>query len=120
MFEKLLNDDAFFECERARLPTKDGKPRRSEDVWQHFFEANSWIFGYGLKLVACEPLDEKKMERITTGANIFTGAGKRSDAVMRSKGYISSLVFVKLRPTRHPCLRRLLTDLRMSIGCTRM
>jgi hypothetical protein len=104
MFDKLLTNDACFESERARIPTKGGKPGRCEDVWQRFFEANSWIFGYGLKLVACEPLDEKKMERITTGANIFTGAGKRSDAVMRSKGYISSLVFCEIKTHQTPLL----------------
>lgn len=69
----------------------------SEKVWQNFFEENPWIFGYGLNLVACEPLDDGKLERITTGANIFTGAGKRSDAVMRSKGFISSLLLCEIK-----------------------
>ncbi|HEX6341379.1 Shedu immune nuclease family protein [Umezawaea sp.] len=92
VFEKLLTDKEFFEQERVRLE-KVGP----EALWQAFFEANTWIFGYGLKLVACEPLDPEKMERITTGANIFTGAGKRVDAILRSKGYISSLLFCEIK-----------------------
>ncbi|RSM48664.1 DUF4263 domain-containing protein [Amycolatopsis balhimycina DSM 5908] len=98
VFEKLLDDADYFQHEQEML---DKKP---EAIWQRFFEANPWIFGYGLNLIACEPLDERKMERITTGANIFTGAGKRSDAVMRSKGYISSLAFCEIKTHRTPLL----------------
>ncbi|MGW7426115.1 Shedu anti-phage system protein SduA domain-containing protein [Streptomyces sp. NPDC054813] len=68
-----------------------------EAVWQGFFEENSWMFGYGLTLVACGLIDDGKPERITTRANIFAGAGKRSDAVMRSKGFISSLRFCEIK-----------------------
>jgi hypothetical protein len=48
-------------------------------------------------LVAMEGLDDGKLERITTGANIFRGAGKRSDAILRSRGYISSLLFCEIK-----------------------
>ncbi|MFD3380977.1 MULTISPECIES: Shedu anti-phage system protein SduA domain-containing protein [unclassified Streptomyces] len=88
-FRQLLNDPEFFERERGAAGP--------EAVWQGFFEENPWIFGYGLNLVACGPFDDGKLERITTGANIFTGAGKRSDAVMRSKGFISSLLFCEIK-----------------------
>lgn len=98
-FKKMLEDQEFFESEQQRL----GKTR-PEDVWQNFFESNSWIFGYGLHLVACEPLDDRKLEQITTGANIFTGAGKRSDAVLRSRGYISSLTFCEIKRHDTPLL----------------
>jgi hypothetical protein len=101
IFKKLLNDDEFFEKERARLDKKGAKA-----VWQHFFESNLWIFGYGLNLISCEPLDDKRLERITTGANIFTGAGKRSDAVMRSKVYISSLTFCGIKTHRTELLAK--------------
>ncbi|TXL87236.1 Shedu anti-phage system protein SduA domain-containing protein [Streptomyces sp. IB2014 016-6] len=87
-FQKLLTDPDFFEQEGRSGP---------EAVWQGFFEENPWIFGYGLNLIACEPLDDGKLERITTGANIFSGAGKRSDAVMRSKGFISSLLLCEIK-----------------------
>jgi hypothetical protein len=99
MFDRLLKDDAYFEQERTRLRTK-----RSEDVWQAFFESNPWIFGYGLKLIACRPFDDGKLERITSGANIFTGAGKRIDAVMRSRGFVSSLLFCEIKTHTTPLL----------------
>ncbi|MFJ2257315.1 Shedu anti-phage system protein SduA domain-containing protein [Streptomyces sp. NPDC087844] len=88
-FRQLLNNPEFFEWEHGEAGP--------EAVWQGFFEENPWIFGYGLNLVACGPLDDGKLERITAGANIFTGAGKRSDAVMRSKGFISSLLFCEIK-----------------------
>jgi len=93
-FESLLTDPEYFEREKRRLGKQD------EGVWQSFFENNQWIFGYGLKLVVVDALDDVKLERITTGANIFEGAGKRSDAVMRSRGYISSLLFCEIKTHR--------------------
>ena len=56
-----------------------------------------WIFGYGLTLLACEKFSDKKLEQITSGANIFTGAGKRSDAVMRTKGFLQTLLFAEIK-----------------------
>jgi hypothetical protein len=41
-FERLLLDANYFDTERERL--RSGP----EGVWQDFFEANTWIFGYGL------------------------------------------------------------------------
>jgi hypothetical protein len=95
-FEDLLGDSDFFEAERLRLG------EGPEKVWQSFFEENQWIFGYGLRLVSTEAMDDGKLERITAGANIFQGAGKRSDAIMRSRGYIGSLLFceIKTRKTK--------------------
>ncbi|MEO3852967.1 Shedu immune nuclease family protein [Streptomyces sp. B8F3] len=66
-------------------------------MWQAFFEANQWIVGYGLNLIACESINDGKPECITTGANIFGGAGKRIDAIMRSKGLISSTLFCEIK-----------------------
>lgn len=96
-FNSLLTDPEFFENYRQELKKPGKKAPGTESVWQTFFENNSWIFGYGLSLVACEAVDKDKLERITTGASIFTGAGKRADAVMRSKGLISSLVFCEIK-----------------------
>lgn len=90
-FESLLRDSAFFSAERERL----GKT--PETLWQAFFEENTWIFGYGLTLVTHDSLTDGKLERITTGANIFTGAGKRIDAIMRSRAMISSLLFCEIK-----------------------
>ena len=91
-FDRLLTDPDYFQQEESRATT-----RGAEAVWQAFFEANQWIFGYGLNLIACESIDDGKLERITTGANIFGGAGKRIDAIMRSKGLISSMLFCEIK-----------------------
>lgn len=91
-FERLLTDSDYFQQEESLATT-----RGAEAVWQAFFETNQWIFGYGLNLIACESIDDGKLERITTGANIFGGAGKRIDAIMRSKGLISSMLFCEIK-----------------------
>jgi hypothetical protein len=106
IFKSLLTDPEFFEERRLELQKPGKQAPGDESVWQHFFENNQWIFGYGLSLIACEALDGDKLERITTGANIFTGAGKRSDAVMRSKGFISSLVFGEIKTPAAPLLEK--------------
>ena len=90
-FAQLLTDPEFFSRERARLTLT------TEGIWQSFFEENVWIFGYGLTLVACEKFSDKKLEQITSGANIFTGGGKRSDAVMRTKGFLQTLLFAEIK-----------------------
>jgi hypothetical protein len=90
-FDHLLRDPAFFQAERAQLGEKP------EGVWQRFFEENTWIFGYGLTLVACEKFDDAKLEQMTTGRNVFTGGGKRSDAVMKTKGFLQTLLFAEIK-----------------------
>ncbi|MDX1870684.1 Shedu immune nuclease family protein [Mycolicibacterium sp. 120266] len=106
IFKSLLTDPAFFEQRRLELQKPGKQSPGDEGVWQNFFEKNQWIFGYGLSLIACEALDGEKLEKFTTGANIFTGAGKRSDAVMRSKGFISSLVFGEIKTPAAPLLEK--------------
>ncbi|MFD8440640.1 Shedu anti-phage system protein SduA domain-containing protein [Streptomyces microflavus] len=91
-FKRLLDDADYFQQEESRATT-----RGPEAVWQAFFEANQWIFGYGLNLIACESIDDGKLERMTTGADIFGGSGKRIDAIMRSKGLISSMLFCEIK-----------------------
>ena len=90
-FERLLSDPAYFKSERSRLA-----PDSPERVWQIFFEANKWIFGYGLSYVFLSSLNDKKLEQITTGRDLG-GAGKRSDAVMKTQAAISSLCFVEIK-----------------------
>ncbi|MFI0242963.1 Shedu anti-phage system protein SduA domain-containing protein [Streptomyces sp. NPDC016845] len=91
-FERLLTDPDYF-AEQESLATTRG----AEAVWQAFFEANQWIFGYGLNLIACESVTDGKLEHITAGANIFGGGGKRIDAIMRSRGLISSMLFCEIK-----------------------
>ena len=90
-FDKLLIDPNFFTAKLQQHSTT------GEGVWQKFFEANTWIFGYGLKLVACSKFNDRKLEQITSGANAFTGGGKRSDALMRTRGFVQTLLFAEIK-----------------------
>ncbi len=94
IFDRLLNDDAFFTDKQAEW----GK-RTRERSWQHFFEMNHWIFGYGLTYVFTSPLDDKKLEQVTSGHQ-FNKAGKRTDGLLKTKGVISSLCFVEIKHDR--------------------
>jgi hypothetical protein len=91
-FESMLDDPDYF----ARR-MKERHKVRPEDTWQAFFEENTWIFGYGLALVACHGYTDTKLEVITTGASVFTGAGKRADAAMRTRGFIQGLLFAEIK-----------------------
>lgn len=91
-FEQMLEDPDFF---AGRMTARN--KTRPEDVWQAFFEENRWIFGYGLSLVACDGYTDSKLEVITSGANVFTGAGKRIDAAMRTRGFVQSLLFAEIK-----------------------
>lgn len=96
-FESLLRDASYFASEQERLKC------RPEDVWQEFFEANTWIFGYGLSYQFLSKLDERKLEQIVRGRDL-TAAGKRSDALMKTRGLISSLCFVEIKRHDTPLL----------------
>ena len=95
-FRKLLYEPAFFQSEAALL-SKDG-----EALWQDFFEQNKWIFGYGLTYVSLTSLDQSKLERIVLGSDV-SGCGKRTDALMKTKGAIESLCFVEIRSMTQRC-----------------
>ncbi len=92
-FSKLLSDPNFFDQERK----KDGLDLKKEKLWQNFFENNPWIFGYGLQLVSCEGLDDKKLEQTVVGNDIIDGAGKRIDALLKTKGLISKFLFCEIK-----------------------
>lgn len=98
IFGNLLQNEQFFEATMR----EQGKKRR-EDVWQQFFEANPWIFGYGLNFIFTSRLDDKQLEQVTTGYSIREG-GKRVDALMKTRGYISSLCFVEIKTHKTPLL----------------
>jgi hypothetical protein len=89
-FRRLLFDSDFFSSERERLNTNE------EGLWQDFFEANKWIFGYGLTYLFLSSLDERKLEQIVVGSDIF-GKGKRADAILKSKGAVEALCFVEIK-----------------------
>jgi hypothetical protein len=68
----------------------------TEAQWQAFFERNRWIFGYGLSYQFLSGLEGRALEVIVRGADI-TGAGKRADGLMKTRGRISSLCFVEIK-----------------------
>ncbi|QYH38972.1 DUF4263 domain-containing protein [Algoriphagus sp. NBT04N3] len=101
IFEKLLKDNDFFEEKRIELGIKKG----DESVWQNFFEQNTWIFGYGLNYVFNSSLDGKKLEQVVSGYN-YNSSGKRIDALMKTKGIISSFVFGEIKTHKKDLLRQ--------------
>ncbi len=91
-FDKMLSDEEFFESKKNEL----GSNKRDEDVWQDFFEKNTWIFGYGLNYYFNTPLDGSKLEQVVKGHN-FSSSGKRVDALLKTQGIISSLSFGEIK-----------------------
>lgn len=98
-FRKLLDDEAFFAKERAAT----GKIG-DEAVWQQFFERNPWIFGYGLFFVFTSSFLPGRLEQYVSGASVG-GAGKRVDALLRTRGLISSLCFAEIKTHKTPLLQ---------------
>ncbi|MEQ1814082.1 MAG: Shedu immune nuclease family protein [Candidatus Nitrotoga sp.] len=106
-FGQLLNDDVFFENHKKTL----GENKKNEDVWQNFFEKNTWIFGYGLNYYFNSPLDDKKFEQIVKGHD-FTGAGKRVDALLKTHGLISALSFGEIKTHKTHLLKQVASPYR--------
>lgn len=88
-FEAMLPDDTLREAD-----------------WQRFFEANKWIFGYGLSYQFGTSLNDRKLEQIVSGSDL-SGAGKRTDALMKTRGRISSLCFVEIKKPKTPLVTAL-------------
>lgn len=89
-FESLLTDAAAFEAESNSLGLS------AEGVWQAFFQANTWIFGYGLSFQFLDSLKGRKLEQVVRGFDI-SGHGKRTDALLKTQGAVSSLCFVEIK-----------------------
>jgi len=98
VFEKLLSDDKYFDNTMT-----EWNVRGTEAVWQRFFENNPWIFGYGLQYIFTSNLDHAKLEQVTSGYNLQQ-SGKRVDALVKTRGYVSSLCFVEIKTHRTPLL----------------
>jgi len=94
-FDSLLNDQRAFDDSRAEL-RRSGRRCGPEDVWQSFFESNQWIFGTGLAPQFLHAWDPERLEQTVVGASVF-GKGKRPDALMRTAGALSALVFVEIK-----------------------
>lgn len=95
-FERLLTDDAYFETCKGT--------GGAEKVWQDFFEKNQWIFGYGLNYCLNTSLEGAKLERIVRGHD-FVHRGKRVDALLKTKGLISTLSFGEIKTHKTELLK---------------
>ncbi len=99
-FDKLLNDQDYFQKVKRQHEFK-----KDEAVWQAFFEKNTWIFGYGLSYVFLSSLDDKKLEQVVKGFDFFS-AGKRTDALMKTRGLINSLCFCEIKTHKTGLLKK--------------
>ncbi len=68
-----------------------------ENIWQHFFENNKWIFGIGIEM-RCLILVGGKLEIPIVGSNYNTD-GRRTDAFMRTNAIISQSVLIEIKPS---------------------
>lgn len=80
-------------------------PDLLEKDWQDFFENNKWIFGYGLSYISSTNLNLKKLEQVVSGYD-FRQAGKRVDALIKSRGLISSISLVEIKTPKSPLLNK--------------
>jgi hypothetical protein len=93
LFKELMSDrESVASYRRSHSIRKAG----DEAVWQHFFERNTWIFGYGLTFVFNRPLEGRGLESVVRGHDI-AGAGKRTDALLKTAGLLSSLCLVEIK-----------------------
>ena len=97
VFERLLREKDYFEDIRAK------KKCSVEALWQQFFERNPWIFGYGLGYIYLTGLDDRKLEQVVQGFHI-NQQGKRSDALLKTRGALSNLCFVEIKTHETPLL----------------
>ena len=75
----------------------------SEQEWQEFFEKNQWIFGYGLNYIFTTGLDNRKIEQTIAGF-AFDSKGKRVDALLKTRGALSSICLVEIKKSDTPLL----------------
>lgn len=105
IFDNLLVDSKFFEQFKEKLKEESKKEVTAEQVWQKFFEKNTWILGYGLDYIFNSELNSKKLEQVTSGSN-FNSGGKRTDALLKSLGAINSLCFCELKLSSDSLLKQ--------------
>jgi len=90
VFRQLLEDQDYFDGLKSKKSCSD------ESLWQQFFEKNPWIFGYGLSYIYLAGFNEQKLEQVVQGYQIGQH-GKRSDALLKTKGAMSNLCFVEIK-----------------------
>ncbi|MEV0132934.1 Shedu immune nuclease family protein [Dactylosporangium sp. NPDC050688] len=90
-FRRLLTDPVYFESKRTAI----GDVGR-ERVWQDFLEENPWILGVGLSGHLLTSWSPDRLEQTVAGFSV-AGAGKRTDALLRTSGRIRSMVFAEIK-----------------------
>jgi Domain of unknown function (DUF4263) len=111
-FERLLEEVDFFEAEKERLKIIGNiKTIGDEQVWQKFFEENNWILGYGLDYIFNTPLEGRKLEQVVSGYSTFE-SGKRTDALMKTRGLINALCFGEIKTHVTDLLKQVKTSYR--------
>lgn len=98
-FRKMLDRAEHFERRKEEWGANG-----DEAAWQNFFERNSWIFGYGLNYIFTSPLDEERLEQVVAGSSFYQ-SGKRVDALLKTRGLISSLCIVEIKTHRTNLLK---------------
>jgi hypothetical protein len=96
-FRDLLANPALFAVAREEA---GGGPER---VWQSFLEANPWILGITLAGQLLTSWNPERLEQVVAGFSV-AGAGKRTDALLRTNGAIRSLVFAEIKHHDAPLL----------------
>lgn len=99
-FRKLQEDQEYFNNVKIRKNCKD------EALWQMFFEKNPWIFGYGLDYIYTSNLDDKRLEQVVHGYQV-SQHGKRVDALLKTRAFISTLCFVEIKTHRTQLLHNI-------------
>ena len=99
-FEGLLKGA---DARAAYVVEHDIRKPGEEPVWQHFFEANPWIFGHGLNYVFLDKVGAK-LEAVTTGAS-HEDDGNRVDALMRTRAAISQYVLIEIKTPSAPLVK---------------
>ena len=99
-FERLVTDDDYFDSQVEDVGK--GSPER---VWQRLFEEHPWLLGATLASQVLVAWDEARLEQVVAGASV-SGAGKRSDALLRTSGAIRSMVFAEIKTHRTPLLAK--------------
>jgi hypothetical protein len=97
-FRRMLEDDEYFD----RAAATAGGPER---LWQQFFEKHHWLFGLGLCHTFLTAWDPARLEQVTTGQSV-SGPGKRTDALLRTTGFVRSLAFVEIKDHRAMLLQK--------------
>lgn len=93
-FRQLLTDDSFFDAQVDAAST-----RGAEAIWQTFFEENPWILGVSLSSQILTSWSSSKLEQVVAG-NTAIQKGKRVDALLETRGAVSTFVFAEFKTHR--------------------